>query len=446
MTVFTVDPGHLEDLQWRPGEIGDAADLGHQVWSVELKGGQTPMVQHGSEQVRAMRMITAGRLGFATSRTMSWQQLKEEASRAAASGPETSMDEPVLESRSNSFIRSQWDPSMGSLMIERAHRLYAHLEGLADNFRPAVSVTYHEIVTQLANSNGGQTAWRHGYWGITAGGRCVDGTDFHGIAETQFGASEIPNVDDLFNALQDRFLWGQKIQRVMSGQYPMVFLPSVVMGLLTPVLARLSGPALIAGNSAWEDQSDQRVLSPLLTLASDATMPDGPRSAPFDDEGTPTDRWPLIDRGVLKHFVLDRDSSRRLGYEPLGMGYRATPNALPTSLPSNLVIEPNQATLGELLSRFPRMLVLNGWIGARPTNPLRGDIAGNASDLYFVDHGTVSGRVKNAVISINAFEALSSQLAAVGEETRWVAPGMMHTAPAKVPALLIDSVDVTVRR
>ena len=446
MTDFTIDPGRMEDLQWRPGEMGDAADIGRQAWSVELKGGQTPMVQHGSEQVRAMRMVARGRLGFATSRTVSWQQLKEEASRAAASGPETKMDEPVLESRQNTPIRSQWNPSMVSIMTERAHRLYAHLEGLADNFRPAVSVTYHEIVTRLANSNGGQTAWHHGYWAVTAGGRCVDGTDFHGISETQFGAHEIPNVDELFKILQDRFLWGQKVLRITSGQYPIVFLPSVVMGLLTPVLARLSGPALIAGNSTWEDQTDHDVLSPLLTLASDATMPDGPRSAPIDDEGTPAGRWSLIEKGVLKHFILDRDSARRLGFEPLGMGYRAMPNALPTSLPSNLVVNPNLATLDELFNRFPRLLVLNGWIGARPTNPLRGDIAGNASDLYYVEHGTVSGRVKNAVISINAFEALSSQLAAVGREARWVAPGMMQTAPAKLPPLLIDSVDVIVRR
>ena len=217
------------------------------------------------------------------------------------------------------------------------------------------------------------------------------------------------------------------------------------MGLLASVLARLSGPALIAGNSPWEDQREQPVLSSLLSILSDAVIPDGPRTGPFDDEGTATGTWPLIEQGVLKNFVLDRDAARRLGFEPLGMGYRASPNALPMSLPANLVISPGMAPLAEMLTRFPRLLILNGWIGGRPTNPLRGDISGNASDLYYVDHGFVTGRVKNAVVSVNVFDALSHQLLEVGQEVTWATQGMMQAAPGKFPPLLIDQVDVAVR-
>ncbi len=445
MMGFAKEPRPLDQVTWRNGEIGDATDIHRQVWSVEIKGGQNPMVRHGSEKVRAVRVVKEGRLGYATSRTQPWIQLKQEAMIAASHGPETKMDEPVISSRKVPVAESQWCSAMFQQIYDAASALYDDLENLDHEFRPSVMVAYHETATNLSNSTGGHAAWTHGYWDVSAGGRKVSGTDFHGIAETRLGADAIPDVNQVGQDLAKRFLWGQNLQSVDSGKYPIVFLPPVTMGLLASVLARLSGPALIAGNSPWEDQREQPVLSSLLSILSDAVIPDGPRTGPFDDEGTATGTWPLIEQGVLKNFVLDRDAARRLGFEPLGMGYRAAPNALPMSLPANLVISPGMAPLAEMLTRFPRLLILNGWIGGRPTNPLRGDISGNASDLYYVDHGFVTGRVKNAVVSVNVFDALSHQLLEVGQEVTWATQGMMQAAPGKFPPLLIDQVDVAVR-
>ncbi|MDA8194244.1 MAG: metallopeptidase TldD-related protein [Thermaerobacter sp.] len=443
---FTADPGPLAELDWAPGEIGDGADQRRDVWSVEMKGGQTPLVQHGSERVRAVRMVREGRLGFAASRTASWRQLQAQAADAAVAGPETKLDEPVLAAGAISPGVPAFDPAMAPRMSLVARELYSRLEGLADDFRPAVSVAYHQLDTRLMNSSGGKAAWTQGYFALSAGGRRVDGTDFHAIMETRVGMDALTQAGELGNAVAERFAWGRRIQHLAGGRLPIVFLPPVVMSVLMPVLARLSGPALIAGNSPWEAQVGQRVLSPSLTILSDATLPGGPRTAPFDDEGTPTGRWPLIEAGELRHFVLDRDSARRLGHAPRGMGYRPAPNALPAALPANLAIEPGELGLAEWGRRFPRLLVLNGWIGARPTNPLRGDIAGNASELYLMDQGVITGRIKNAVISLNAFEALSQQLAAVGLDAQWLAQGMMQPAPGHVPPLLIDGVDVSMRR
>ena len=446
MTNFTAEPGSLGKLSWDKGQSGDGADIQRQVWSVEVKGGQAPMVRHGSEQVRAVRMVQDGRLGFAASRTKSWLELKQEALRSCANGPETKLDEPVIGSTAGSNIKSRWTSAMIPQMNGAALTLYHTLQNLSSDFRPSVTISFVQVTAQLTTSNGGQAVWTQGYWDVSAGGRRVNGTDFHGIAETRLKADDIPDINQLGLDLAQRFGWGQDLQTIDSGKYPIVFLPPVTMGLLTSVLARLSGPSLISGNSPWEDQRELQVLSPLLSIFSDATIPDGPRTSPFDDEGTSTGKWALIENGILKNFVLNRDAARHLGLEPQGMGYRPAPTAMPLSLPANLVIQPSASSFSELLNRFPRMLVLNGWIGGRPTNPLRGDIAGNASDLYFSEQGVITGRVKNAVISVNVFDALSHQLVDVGQDASWVAQGMMQAAPGKLPPLLIDHVDVTVRQ
>lgn len=446
MIEFGIQPGTIDQIKWAAMDLGDAGEFSRQSWSMTMQGGQSPVVRHGSEHLRAVRVIYNGRLGLASSRTDAWDSLLREARLAALSGPEASMDVSEVPGGRMYVSKSHWDPQMLPKMDVTLRYLYENLQELSPDFRPSVTVSYHERTTHFVTSLGGQAAWLHGYWEVAAGGRHVDGTDFHGVSGVRIKGDGIPDIASLINDLRDRFQWGKSRRTIESGQYPIVFLPPVAMGLLGPVLARLSGPALVAGNSPWKGQQDQQVLSSMFSLFSDATVPDGPQTGPFDDEGTATGRHPLIAEGILKHFVLDRDASRQLGHEPDGMGYRTSFNAPIQSLPANLMIEPGAASFSQLLNRFPQLLVLNGWIGGRPTNPMRGDIAGNASDLYCAESGIVVGRVKNAVISVNAFEALRGQLLEVGQEAQWVTHGMMQAAPGNIPPLLIDRVDVALKQ
>ncbi|WP_053959869.1 TldD/PmbA family protein [Sulfobacillus thermosulfidooxidans] len=430
---------------WRAGEVGDSTEIKRSTWSVEIKRGQPPLVQHGTEEVRAVRVIDDGRLGYASSRTQPWTQLKNEAYAAAKTGPDTCLDEPLLEEKTG-YSSSKWDPSWMSSMMGTARELYDRLEQLDSRFRPAVSISYEETQTHLSNSLGGHVGFTRGYWSISAGGRLVSDTDFHAVTETRLGPDALSKISELGDVVEQRFRLGQPIVPVQPGKYPVVFLPTVVMSLLTPILTRLSGPTLLAGSSPWDDKIGQSVLSPLLTLTSDPTISGAPRTGPWDDEGTSTRAISLIEQGILKHFILDRDSARRIGQEPQGMGYRRNPGVPPASLPANLIVSGGAGNLTEWGNRFPMLLVLNGWIGARPTNPIRGDIAGNASELYVMEHGVITGRAKNVVVSLNALDALTHQLLAVGDDNQWVPQGMMTVAPGFLPPLLIDGADIQVRQ
>lgn len=445
MMEFKVKSGELEDLQWRKGDLGDAIEYTRQVWTMTRQGGQTPLMRHGSEHMRAVRVVEHGRLGFATSRTEGWDNLLKDARISSQNGLKTAMQFGQIPSGYTEIPQSQWDeqkiPRMGAVVEE----IYTFLEKFSSEFRPTVSVSFHEALTECRNTTGGRANWLRGYWEVSAGGREVDGIDFHSVSGIRISQEQIPSTSSLAEELRERFEWGKKLRTIENGRYPVIFLPPVAMALLEPVLARLSGPALIAGNSPWENQQGTQVLSALLSLVSDAQLQNGPRTAPFDDEGTPTQTCSLISQGILQDFILDRDSASRLQHTPKGFGYRNTLQSPIQSLPSTVVITPGSAKFDELLRRYPRLLVLNGWIGGRATNPMRGDIAGNASDLYLVEAGEVVGRVKHAVISVNAFDALGEQLREVGADAQWIAQGMMQGAPGYIPPLLIDGVDVAVK-
>ena len=75
-----------------------------------------------------------------------------------------------------------------------------------------------------------------------------------------------------------------------------------------------------------------------VTVVDDGTLADGLDSAPFDGEGTPCRRTPLIGGGVLQGFLYDTYTGRKAGRGSTGNGLRGSYSGLPGVHPTNLVV------------------------------------------------------------------------------------------------------------
>ncbi|HBH02168.1 MAG TPA: metalloprotease TldD, partial [Candidatus Rokubacteria bacterium] len=76
------------------------------------------------------------------------------------------------------------------------------------------------------------------------------------------------------------------------------------------------------GTSAFAGRMGQKVASELVTVVDDGTIPSRRGSLNVDDEGTPTGRTVLIERGVLVGYMQDRLNARLMGMQPTGNGRR----------------------------------------------------------------------------------------------------------------------------
>jgi len=110
--------------------------------------------------------------------------------------------------------------------------------------------------------------------------------------------------------------------------------------------------------------------SRLLTIIDDGGLPGGIATAPFDGEGTATQRTVIIARGAFRQMLHDRTSAARHGAVSTGNGIRVSFRDPPRRMPGNLFIAPGSDGPEELLAALGEGI----WIHSlRPTPAVTGD-------------------------------------------------------------------------
>jgi len=111
--------------------------------------------------------------------------------------------------------------------------------------------------------------------------------------------------------------------KVETQKVPVVFEARVAGSLLDSLFEAVHGMMIYRHESFLADKLEQQVASDRVTIVDDATMPGLFGTSPFDDEGVPSHRTVVIDRGVLKSYLLNTYAARKLGLKTTGNASRA---------------------------------------------------------------------------------------------------------------------------
>jgi TldD protein len=160
------------------------------------------------------------------------------------------------------------------------------------------------------------------------------------------------------------------------------------------------------GLSVYSDKVGQRVASDLVTVVDDATMPGKRGSFTFDDEGTPAHRTVLIENGVLKTYMCDRMSSRKLEIEPTGNARRQSYEELPIVRMTNTMIMPGSDDPESILRETPRGLYVKR-MGGGQVNTINGDFVFDVQEGYLVEDGKIAEPVRGATLIGNGPKILT---------------------------------------
>ena len=200
--------------------------------------------------------------------------------------------------------------------------------------------------------------------------------------------------------------------KVPTQKVPVVFEPRVAASLVGNLFEAVHGMLIYRHESFLAGKLGQKVASENLTLVDDATMPGLFGSSPFDDEGVPSRRTVVIERGVLKSYLLNTYAARKLGMKTTGNASRGlTGNAGIGH--GNFYVENGVQSPERIVAEIADGFFVTELIG-QGVNVTTGDYSRGAAGLW-IRNGELAFAVSEVTIAGNLAE-MSLGLEAVGAD------------------------------
>jgi TldD protein len=160
------------------------------------------------------------------------------------------------------------------------------------------------------------------------------------------------------------------------------------------------------GVSAFAGRLGQKVASDLVTVVDDGTLPNRRGSLNVDDEGTPTSRTLLIDRGVLRGYMQDKLNARLMGMAPTGNGRRESYAHPPMPRMTNTFMLAGEESPEDIIGSVDHGLYAVAFGGGQ-VDITSGKFVFSASEAYLIEGGRVTVPVKGATLIGNGPDALT---------------------------------------
>jgi TldD protein len=159
------------------------------------------------------------------------------------------------------------------------------------------------------------------------------------------------------------------------------------------------------GVSAFSGRVGERVAGPLCTIVDDGTIPHRRGSLNVDDEGTPTEKNVLIEKGVLRGYLQDRLSSRLMRSPATGSGRRESYQSIPIPRMTNTYLMAGESDPEEILRSVARGVYCKSFGGGQ-VDITSGNFVFSASESYLIEGGRLGPPLRDATLVGNGPEAL----------------------------------------
>jgi PmbA protein len=220
-------------------------------------------------------------------------------------------------------------------------------------------------------------------------------------------------------------------RRVPTQQVPVVFAPEIARGLVGSIFGAASGDAIYRGASIFAGRLGEQIAAESVTVVDDGTIPGGSGTSPFDAEGLPTRRTVIVERGILRSYILNTYTGRKLGMKSTGNAGRGLAGN-PYIDSGNLFLEAGSQSVDEILGGIERGLYVTRLMG-QGVNLVTGDYSRGAAGLW-IENGRLAYPVHEITIAGNLKQMLRN-ISAVGSD-------LVFRGSTAAPTLRIDGMTI----
>ena len=210
----------------------------------------------------------------------------------------------------------------------------------------------------------------------------------------------------------ERALKRLNARTITTRRAPVVFEPRVARTLLGHIFELVHGESIYRKASIWEGKLGERVASESVTIIDDSTLPGLFGSAPFDDEGMPSRRNVIIEKGVLKSYLLNSYTARKLGMKPTGSASRGLSGNAGIGH-GNLFLESGTESAESILRKIGSGLLVTELMG-HGFNGVTGDYSRGAAGLW-IENGEIAYPVSKVTIA-GSMEEMLRHVLALGDD------------------------------
>jgi PmbA protein len=286
----------------------------------------------------------------------------------------------------------------------------------------------------MANSRGFVGEYRRSYCSVAA--MPIAQTEQGGMQRDYWFSSartlgKLASPESIGAEAARRTLRRLNARRVATQRVPIVFAPEIARSLVGNIFEAANGDSVYRGASFWADQLGKQVASSNVTVIDDGTIPGLFGTAPFDGEGLPTRRTVIVENGVLKNYLLNTYTGRKLSMQSTGNASRGLAGT-PGIGAGNLFLENGSVSPQQLLADVKVGFYVTELMGFG-VNMVTGDYSRGAAGLW-IENGELTFAVEEITIAGNLKEMLNNVTA--------IANDLEFRGAAASPTLRIDGMTI----
>ncbi len=205
----------------------------------------------------------------------------------------------------------------------------------------------------------------------------------------------------------DKAVKGSDLADIPSGRYTVILEPAATGGLLG-LMAGIGFGALRyhEGRSFLSGKLGKKIMSDKITIVDDAyhSLSQG---MPFDFEGVPKKKIVLIDQGVARNIVYDRETAKKAKTQSTGHAL-PQPNAI-GPVPTNMIMQPGKNSLSEMIKSTKRGILVTQFHYTNVLEPMKLLLTGlTRNGTFLIENGNITKGVKNMRFTESVVNAFSN--------------------------------------
>jgi TldD protein len=223
------------------------------------------------------------------------------------------------------------------------------------------------------------------------------------------------NGDEIMKKAAKRAVDLLKAKPAPSGRFTVIVDPRLAGVFAHEAIGHAcEADTVIAGESILAGKIGKVVGSKLVSILDDSTLARGWGTEKYDDEGVATKKRILIERGVLKGYITNKEAAAKLNMSPNG-GARAENFSYPPIVRmSNTYIDKGTHSFTELLENIDHGVYLKASRGGQ-VDTAKGTFQFNAEEAYLIEKGKVTTPLLDVSLSGITLETLHN-IDAVGKD------------------------------